>query len=353
MSKTTTTTTSTRARAIRAMVMGAAGLTVALLGCKGQTLDPTSLVVSVNSDLTAGTDFDQITIDVTTAHGDEPFVFSIGSSADLPVTQALLPSGDRAETFMVTATATLGGATVVSQSVQTTFIPGSVGLLQMDLVRGCIAVACDPSFTCDAGACGPNGRTPTGYNPGLPDAGSGDTPGSGGAGGGGGGAGGGNADMKLQYYTMTTATPSNSIQPSFKIVNMGSSAVALQDLTIRYWFTDDGNTDELQGFCDYAMAGGVSVTGSVTLGFQPVGQNVMNADYYFEVGFTPDAGSIDAVGGQSDSRVNTRFNTKGFFKFKQDNDYSFNATNTDYADWPQVTLYQRGQLIWGVEPPPH
>ena len=64
------------------------------------------------------------------------------------------------------------------------------------------------------------------------------------------------------------------------ISNSGDDPVALSDLTIRYWFTIDGERDQ-NFWCDWSQVGSSNVTGE----FHQLSTPVAGADYYLEVGF--------------------------------------------------------------------
>src|SRR5579883_1659910 len=60
--------------------------------------------------------------------------------------------------------------------------------------------------------------------------------------------------LVLEYADATTSATTNTPRPHFEIVNNTSSSVSLSNLTIRYWYTEDG-TQSQQFWCDYALAG--------------------------------------------------------------------------------------------------
>ena len=166
-------------------------------------------------------------------------------------------------------------------------------------------------------------------------------------------------DVVVQYFSAENGTGITNIKPHFNIVNRGKKLVPLAQLTLRYWYTADGPTSgtyqELQ--LDYAevtrlTGGGTKVKMSVAAVTPPQ----PNADTYIEIGFT----GTDSIGpGKVDVDKNALLATKqievaahwpGYTtKYDQSNDYSY-AAKTAFVDWPKVTLYQNGVLIWGTEP---
>jgi len=146
------------------------------------------------------------------------------------------------------------------------------------------------------------------------------------------------AVLKVQYQVGDSSATDNAIKPNLRIVNEGTTAVSLNQLTMRYWFTEAAT-----GFnysCDYATLGCSNVTGHVV----SAGGN----DYYIEVGFSSGAGSVAA--GDDTGNLKNRVNRSDWANFDETNDYSYDASKGSYTEWSQVTLYLNGSLVWGVEP---
>jgi hypothetical protein len=148
--------------------------------------------------------------------------------------------------------------------------------------------------------------------------------------------------IKVQFYNQSTAATSNQIYLNIKLINTGSSAVALSNVKIRYYYTKNG-TQTQNFYCDYSPVGSSNITGSfVTLATAKTG-----ADTYVEVGFTSGAGSIAAGG---NTTVQARVAKSDWSNYTQTDDYSFNSSATTFADWTKVTGYVSGSLQWGIEP---
>jgi Cellulose binding domain len=148
-------------------------------------------------------------------------------------------------------------------------------------------------------------------------------------------------DVRLQYKAADTNPADNAVKPHFNVVNDGGSAIALADLTIRYWYTLEPNAPTQVFWCDYAEIGCGSVQGSF------VAEARMGATHYLQVGFT--SGSLGAHADTGE--IQTRFNKEDWSNFTENDDYSFDPSKTAFADWHKVTLYLDGMLIWGQEPP--
>jgi hypothetical protein len=148
--------------------------------------------------------------------------------------------------------------------------------------------------------------------------------------------------IELKYMTTTTDAVTADIRPHYEIFNNGSNPQDLTVLTVRYYYTADGSTQQAYA-CDYAQIG----CGSIEATFTAITPPKTNADHYIELSFT--AGSIPAGG--STGEIQIRFHDSSYqVMFTQTNDYSFDAAASQYADWNKVTVYRSGTLVWGVEP---
>lgn len=146
-------------------------------------------------------------------------------------------------------------------------------------------------------------------------------------------------ELKVDYSSGSTQSPTNTIYPRVKITNTGTAAVNLSDVKLRYYYTVDG--DKAQNFyCDYATAGSTNVTGT----FVKISNT--SADYYLEIGFNSGAGSLAAG---ASTEVQTRFNKVDWYNYTQTNDYSYLAS-TSFVPQNKITAYHDGSLIWGIAP---
>jgi hypothetical protein len=148
--------------------------------------------------------------------------------------------------------------------------------------------------------------------------------------------------IKVQFYNQNTAATSNQIYLNVKLLNIGSSAVSLSDVKIRYYYTIDGTKPQVF-YCDYSSAGSGNVTGT----FTTMSTVKTGADTYLEIGFTSGAGNLAAGG---NTTVQARVAKNDWSNYTQTGDYSFNSSGTGFSDWTQVTGYVSGVLQWGVEP---
>jgi endo-1,4-beta-xylanase len=152
----------------------------------------------------------------------------------------------------------------------------------------------------------------------------------------------GTGSIKIQFYNQNTAATSNTVYMNFKLLNTGSSAIALSNVKLRYYYTVDGSKTQ-NFYCDYSPVGSSNVNGTfVTMPAAKTG-----ADTYVEVGFTSGAGSLAAG---ANTTVQARFAKSDWTNYTQTNDYSFNSSATNFVDWTKVTAYISGSLQWGTEP---
>ncbi len=153
----------------------------------------------------------------------------------------------------------------------------------------------------------------------------------------------GTGQLAVQYRTSSSNAGDNSLTPHFLIANRGSAAVPLSELTIRYWYTVDGERPQ-QFHCDWAQAGCSNLSGSLVKLAQPLA----GADYYLELSFAAGAGSVAA--GADSGPIQTRVNKTDWSNYNELGDYSYDPLKTAFADWERVTLYRNGTLVWGTEP---
>ncbi|WP_239470665.1 endo-1,4-beta-xylanase [Archangium violaceum] len=150
-------------------------------------------------------------------------------------------------------------------------------------------------------------------------------------------------NLVLQYRAADILVGDNGLKPHFKIKNNGGEPVGMSELSIRYWFTMDGEKP-LAIYCDYARVGNSNVTGKLV----KMGMGKTGADHYLEIAFNSAAGSIPAVGDSGEIQI--RGHKADWSNFDESNDYSFDPSKTSFTNWERVTLYRNGQLIWGSEP---
>ncbi|BCN29431.1 cellulose binding domain-containing protein [Anaeromicropila herbilytica] len=148
--------------------------------------------------------------------------------------------------------------------------------------------------------------------------------------------------LELKTHNMNVCTgtqTNNTLYPQFRIKNTSSSNIDLADVTLRYYFTVDGDRP-LNFFCDYYSKGSNS---SVKGKFVKVTSSQPGTDYYMEVGFNASAGTLTP--GES-VEFHTRIGKDNWDLFTPGDDYSQNPT-TEFTSFDQVDMFYQGNLVWG------
>ncbi|GHO42447.1 hypothetical protein KSX_06100 [Ktedonospora formicarum] len=153
----------------------------------------------------------------------------------------------------------------------------------------------------------------------------------------------GSASVQVNYANKDASPTDNAIRPYLQVVNTGQNSINLSDITLRYWFTNDGSVGQSY-WCDYAQINCANINGR----FVAVSPTRSQADYYLEVNFKTGAGTL--APGANTGEIQNRFSKNDWSNFNEANDYSYNQTMTNYGAWTKVTAYYQGKLIWGAEP---
>jgi chitodextrinase len=149
------------------------------------------------------------------------------------------------------------------------------------------------------------------------------------------------AGLSVNCRVNTVNATDNQIGVVVSIVNGGTTAAALNTLTLRYWYTADG-TQTQNYACDWAQLGCANVTAK----FGTVSPAQPTADTYLELGFT---GTGTIAAGQASGDIQGRIWKSDWSNFNEANDYSY-VGSTTYAACPKITLYQSGVLVSGTPP---
>jgi hypothetical protein len=148
--------------------------------------------------------------------------------------------------------------------------------------------------------------------------------------------------IKVQYECFQDGDMVHQIEFGATIVNMSDMPIALNTVTMRYWYTEDA-TGTQQPRCDGAMVG----CSAVSLSVHAVTPARPGADAYVELAFT--GGDMLAPQAATGEVRITILKTNPT-TFTQSNDHSFRSTGAVYVDAPNITGYVGGQLAWGTEP---
>ena len=149
--------------------------------------------------------------------------------------------------------------------------------------------------------------------------------------------------LTVDYKTTSASASASEIDPWLEVVNTGSSPLALNSVTLRYYFTAD-TTGSYTFQCAWAVPGCANLTGTVVAMADPT----PTADHYLQITFGPGAGTLQPGANSGDLQL--RLYRSDWQNVNQANDYSFNASDSAYTAWNQVTGYVGGNLAWGLEP---
>ena len=149
--------------------------------------------------------------------------------------------------------------------------------------------------------------------------------------------------VKLTVYAQNRNgnTNGNAISTYLQVVNEGNIPVAYNDLSVRYWFTAEG-TQGLNYWIDYAKLGNNNVAGQFI-------RNVTRskADAYFELKVKPTLGSLYPLA--NTGNIQYRIAKVDWSAFNEANDYSFKPMAA-FDTNSHITVYYKGQLVFGTEP---
>jgi chitodextrinase len=146
--------------------------------------------------------------------------------------------------------------------------------------------------------------------------------------------------LSVKCRSGVLAPSDNQIAPFMMIVNGGTTAVAMNTLTVRYWYTAD--TSATQNYtCDWAVRG----CSNISARFGTLNPAATNADTFLELSFGSGAGTLGA--GADTGDIQGRIWKTDWSNFNETNDYSYPASAA-YADCSKVALYQGGTLVWGT-----
>ncbi len=166
-----------------------------------------------------------------------------------------------------------------------------------------------------------------------------------------------NPQVAVSYCTndSTNLTATQTISFNLQLANNSFKTTNLSDVTVRYWFSADGNAPTGLVFVSYySQNGNSAITADVkgTFASAPAANTTPTSDSYLELSFTSDAGSLGQLGSGSAAIQAAIHGPNYTGTFNETNDYSFTATSkcSTYVQTQTVTAYVAGALVWGCEP---
>jgi hypothetical protein len=150
--------------------------------------------------------------------------------------------------------------------------------------------------------------------------------------------------VAVQYRTSASGVTADQSEPWLKVRNTGSSTIQLSQVKVRYYFKADAASASYRFACSWAVKGCANITGT----FGVLSHPTATADRYLEIGFTSGAGTLPP--GTDTADMQLRFYQSNWQPLNQADDYSFNGSQTSYADWNKVTAQLAGSTVWGTAP---
>ncbi len=148
--------------------------------------------------------------------------------------------------------------------------------------------------------------------------------------------------VKVTPWSATQNSSANTISTHLNLRNEGNVPVNYNDLSVRYWFTTDGNA-ALNAWLDYAPLGNNNILRS----FHTVSPAKEGADQYIEWKIAPALGNLYPA--SETGNIRYRITKTDWSPFTQTNDHSWQAPAPLAANG-HITVYYQGQLIYGTEP---
>jgi gliding motility-associated-like protein len=148
--------------------------------------------------------------------------------------------------------------------------------------------------------------------------------------------------LNVFYQNQNQSTGGNTISTYLAINNTGNVPVAYGDISARYWFTKDG-TQSLNYWIDYAKKGSGNISGN----FVSLGAALNGADTYFEVAVNAAVGTLYPL--STSGNIQYRIAKSDWSNFNELNDYSYLPKDV-MKENNHITVYYKGQLIYGTEP---
>ena len=142
--------------------------------------------------------------------------------------------------------------------------------------------------------------------------------------------------LKVQYECCQNGANVTPAMFSIKIVNTGTTSVALNTVSVRYWYTIDG-TGAQAGSC-------TSATNPCTISFQSPAATKPTADQVAVISFGGGTLAPNADTGE------ILIELHGSGTYNQANDYSFLDTGAYFLEDMHITGYVSGKLVWGAAP---
>ncbi|AWW32789.1 hypothetical protein DN752_23055 [Echinicola strongylocentroti] len=152
------------------------------------------------------------------------------------------------------------------------------------------------------------------------------------------------AETALEVYHKAgdfNSPADNQLKPQFKLENTGNTPVALADIKVRYWFSEEDEAP-VNFYLDWAEMGGQGIDGAI---YENESEGI-GANKYLELTFTGND-TLHSLSGTGEIR--TRLAKTNWSDFEETDDHSYVSTKT-YESNEKITVYIKEELVWGYEP---
>ncbi|MFD7260262.1 cellulose binding domain-containing protein [Streptomyces sp. NPDC059874] len=148
--------------------------------------------------------------------------------------------------------------------------------------------------------------------------------------------------LAVRYKTEGPATGAVA-KPWLEVVNNSKETVALDKVTLRYYFS----ADDASAYGSNCVRSDIGCT-NLTTRIAGVAAPDSTTSHYVQIGFAAGAGSLEP--GKSSKGIALQLFRLDHKELNQANDRSFKAKTTKFTWSKQVTAYVGGTLAWGEEP---
>ena len=151
------------------------------------------------------------------------------------------------------------------------------------------------------------------------------------------------ATVKVSCKCVSCGTSASVLDATFQIVNLTSQSIDLQNYTVHYYFTSDGNSNLSATCAEGNITGGCMNISSSISSISPAQQM---ADSELVIAFGASPLTANNTTGLIQLNISAPSNP-----FDQSNDYSAVGRSSATADCLHMTLYKGNALLWGTPPP--
>jgi mannan endo-1,4-beta-mannosidase len=159
------------------------------------------------------------------------------------------------------------------------------------------------------------------------------------------------AGLQVLYLNMQTGSSSPYIGCELHAKNGGQSTAPIDELKLRYYFTNDISLPpQIMFNWSHVSTPGSQVTLTVTSAVAGISPVVGNADSYLEFSLSSPGHPNLAPNESADFSWQMQGPNPAQNKYTQSNDYSWDMSKTSLQPWDHVVLLRNGTVVWGTPP---